>query len=73
MFPLGFQDKKMPITEELLADWLGYGAFQGLGQFRSGSYGQFVATIEKEEKDYQMSELVKIRLAALEENDTVAK
>lgn len=34
------------VTEELLLKLLDYGKFQGLGQFRSGSYGRFTYVVE---------------------------
>lgn len=33
------------ITEEQLREWFEYGQFSGLGQWRSGGYGRFVAEI----------------------------
>jgi hypothetical protein len=36
---------KTGITSELLQDWFSYGAYSGLGQFRSGSYGRFTAVV----------------------------
>lgn len=35
------------ITEELLQEWFEYGAFQGLGQWRSGGHGQFLYKMER--------------------------
>lgn len=34
------------VTEALLREWLGYGEFLGLGQWRSGGYGRFTATLK---------------------------
>lgn len=37
-----------PITEEILADLLAYGAYKGLGQWRNGGHGSFLYTLEKQ-------------------------
>lgn len=37
VLPLGQKE----FTEEILTSWLRYGAFQGLGEWRNGSYGRF--------------------------------
>jgi hypothetical protein len=46
VLPLGQRE----ITEKVLRSWLEYGQYQGLGEWRSGSYGRFtyeLAVIEK--------------------------
>ena len=34
-----------PVTREILEEWLAYGRFSGLGQWRSGGYGRFTYEI----------------------------
>lgn len=48
VLPLGAEGKKgkYAITEEVLRSWLSYGAFCGLGCFRTGSYGRFMHEME---------------------------
>lgn len=41
--PLGEKD----LNEERLRSWLDYGKFQGLGQWRNGSYGRFTYELAK--------------------------
>lgn len=36
------------ITENLLREWFAYGAFLGLGQWRSGGFGCFRATVKRD-------------------------
>jgi hypothetical protein len=47
VLPLGENDKKMPIDEKLVRSWFEYGQFQGISQWRNGSYGRFTADIRK--------------------------
>ena len=35
------------VTEKQLREWLDYGAFQGFGQWRSGSYGRFAYEMDE--------------------------
>lgn len=35
------------ITQALITEWLNYGQYNGLGQWRNGGYGRFTATISK--------------------------
>jgi hypothetical protein len=46
VLPLGQRE----ITEKVLRSWLEYGQFQGLGEWRSGSYGRFTYELEILEK-----------------------
>ena len=38
--------KNKPITPEILEAWFQYGAYMGLGQYRTGGHGRFDATVE---------------------------
>lgn len=38
---------KMKMDGDLLKQWLEYGLWNGLGQWRTGSYGRFTAQVEK--------------------------
>ncbi|MGB9845872.1 MAG: hypothetical protein ACPLRH_00010 [Desulfotomaculales bacterium] len=42
--------KNKEITGEVIEEILTYGRYKGLGQFRNGSYGQFVFTMEEVEE-----------------------
>lgn len=44
-FELHTTSKK--ITEEVLREWLDYGKYSGIGQFRSGSFGRFTYELEE--------------------------
>ena len=35
------------VTDELLREWLSYGRYRGLGQWRNGSYGRFTFEMEQ--------------------------
>lgn len=47
VLPLGENDKKLKMTKERIVSWLDYGAFNGLGQWRTGSYGRFTYEISQ--------------------------
>lgn len=43
ILPLGEKE----ITEEMIREWLDYGALSGLGEWRTGSYGRFTYELQK--------------------------
>lgn len=49
VLPLGEKDKKLPIDKEHITKWLDYGALNGLGQWRTGSYGRFTYELTSSE------------------------
>jgi hypothetical protein len=43
ILPLGEKE----ITETMIREWLGYGVYSGLGEWRTGSFGRFIFELTK--------------------------